>query len=104
MPRSSSSPIQLIADLEPDFVKIDPTLVRGLDSNLVQQEVARSVVAAAKEVKSEVVAPGVESEAEAEAARRCGVRLAQGFHLARPRPGLTGPVRPQPSPRGTKTV
>jgi EAL domain-containing protein (putative c-di-GMP-specific phosphodiesterase class I) len=101
---SGFATLQLIADLQPDFVKIDPTLVRGLDSNLVQQEVARSVVAAAEEVKSEVVAPGVESEPEAEAAQRCGVRLAQGFHLARPRPGLTGPVRPRPSSRGSKTV
>ncbi len=88
---SGYATLQLITDLKPDFVKIDPTLIRGLDQHLVQQEVARSVVAVAERVGARVVAPGVETEAEAQTASRCGVPLAQGFHLARPRPPATVP-------------
>jgi EAL domain-containing protein (putative c-di-GMP-specific phosphodiesterase class I)/GGDEF domain-containing protein len=94
---SGYATLQLIEDLKPDFVKIDPTLVRGLDRNLVQQEVARSVVAVSRRVGACVVAPGIETEAEAQAARHCGVALAQGFHLARPRP----PARPRARDEGS---
>ena len=82
--------LKLIEELKPDYVKIEPALVRGLDGNLVQQEVARSLVKVARRVGAQVVASGVESEAEADMVWRCGIVLAQGRHLARsqPFPGL----------------
>jgi EAL domain-containing protein (putative c-di-GMP-specific phosphodiesterase class I) len=90
--------LKLIEELQPEYVKIEPALVRGLDDNLVQQEVARSLVKVASLVGSQVVASGVESEAEVEMVRRCGIVLAQGKHLARaqPYPGPQSPEKPAP--------
>lgn len=78
--------LKLIEELCPAYVKIDATLVRGIDRNLLQQEVTRSVVAVAQRMNCTVVAPGVESADEAATVRRCGVRLAQGNHMAPPAP------------------
>lgn len=91
--------LKLIEELQPEYVKIEPALVRGLDGNLVQQEVARSLVKVARIVGSQVVASGVESEAEADMVRRCGIVLAQGRHLARPQPS-PGPQSPEKPVRG----
>jgi EAL domain-containing protein (putative c-di-GMP-specific phosphodiesterase class I) len=77
---SGYATLQRIEDLRPDFVKIDPVLMRGLESHLLRQEVARSLVAVAARVHCQVIATGLTSEAEAEAARRCGIHLAQGDH------------------------
>jgi EAL domain-containing protein (putative c-di-GMP-specific phosphodiesterase class I)/GGDEF domain-containing protein len=91
--------LKLIEELAPEYIKIEPTLIRNLDANLVQQEVARSMVALARRLGSTVVADGVESEAEAEAARICGVSLAQGQHLAGPQ-AVPGPGSTRKIPRG----
>jgi EAL domain-containing protein (putative c-di-GMP-specific phosphodiesterase class I) len=70
--------------VRPDFVKVDPMLVHGIEDNLVQQELFASLAEAARRVGAEVVALGVESEAEAETVRALGASLAQGFAFGRP--------------------
>lgn len=82
---SGFATLRLIQDLQPDFVKIDPTLVRGIDANLLQQEVARSMAGLAEGMGCSAIATDVETDAEAETVERCGVHLAQGAVLARPR-------------------
>ena len=91
--------LKLIEELAPEYIKIEPTLIRNLDANLVQQEVARTLVALARKLGLMVVADGIETEAEAEAARLCGVSLAQGHHLARPQ-AVPGPGSGKKHPRG----
>ena len=100
---SGFATLKLIEELQPEYIKIEPTLIRGLESNLVQQDVARSLVQLAQRIGSQVVADGVESEAEAEAARRCGVLLVQGGRLAKQfRPAET--ESPENLPPGARTV
>ena len=80
--------------LRPDFLKVDSSLVRGVHRNLIKQELLGSLVNIGGRIGAEVIAEGVESEGEAEAARAAGVRYGQGFLFASPaapRPEETSP-------------
>lgn len=70
-----------IANLEPDFIKLDMSLIHGIDGNFIKQNLVETMVRFANEQGAMVIAEGVESEAEYETVRRLGVHLVQGFYL-----------------------
>lgn len=70
--------------LEPDFVKLDMSLVRGIDSNQTKQKVVRSMSSLCKEMGMQVVAEGVETPEECETLIALECDLLQGFLFARP--------------------
>jgi EAL domain-containing protein (putative c-di-GMP-specific phosphodiesterase class I) len=72
------------AQLEPEFVKLDMTLIRDVHINRVKQRVIRSMVTLAKEMGILVVAEGIESAAERDVVVGLGCDLLQGFYFARP--------------------
>jgi EAL domain-containing protein (putative c-di-GMP-specific phosphodiesterase class I) len=75
-----------IVRLEPDFIKLDITLTRDIDTDPVRQALAVALVSFADQIEATVIAEGVETQRQLEALRRSGVRYAQGFHLGRPGP------------------
>ncbi|MBD3868263.1 MAG: EAL domain-containing protein [Acidobacteria bacterium] len=72
----------------PDYLKVDGSLIRDIDSHLIKQEALTSLVQVAGRLGSAVIAEGVESEAESTAIRDLGVRFGQGFLFAAP--GMPG--------------
>ncbi len=70
----------------PDFLKVDVSLVRGIHENFIKQELLASFVHIGQRLGAEVIAEGVESEAEAEALRAAGARYGQGYLFATPGP------------------
>jgi len=70
--------------LDPDFVKIDMTLVRGVNRDPVRQRLIRSLTSLCEEMGILVVAEGIETEAERETVVDLGCDLLQGYLLARP--------------------
>jgi EAL domain-containing protein (putative c-di-GMP-specific phosphodiesterase class I) len=72
--------------LRPDFLKVDASVVRGIDANLVKQEIFATIAKAGDTIDARLVAVGVESAEEAETLRRLGARYAQGYHIAGPAP------------------
>jgi len=72
--------------VRPDFLKLDVSLVRGLDADLIKQEVLVSIVRAAERVGAAVIAEGVEREEEIRALVAAGARYGQGFAFAAPAP------------------
>ena len=72
--------------IEPDLLKLDISLVRGLDTDERRRALCRAVVAFAHSTGARVVAEGVETDGELEALRRLRVDLAQGYVLQRPVP------------------
>lgn len=68
-------------------VKIDRSLVSGVDNDPDLLEMLRAVVALAKSLECVTVAEGVEAEDELEQLRLLGLDYSQGFHHARPMPG-----------------
>jgi EAL domain-containing protein (putative c-di-GMP-specific phosphodiesterase class I) len=70
--------------LEPDFVKLDMSLVRGIDSNVTKQKVVRSMTSLCREMGMQVVAEGVETPPECETLIALDCDLLQGFLFAKP--------------------
>ena len=73
-----------LIQLEPDVVKLDMALVRGIDSQKVKQNVVRSMVSLCEELRIQVVSEGVETAAERDALELMGSHFQQGYLFARP--------------------
>jgi EAL domain-containing protein (putative c-di-GMP-specific phosphodiesterase class I) len=78
-----------IANLEPDFIKLDISLINAIDSNFIKQNLVESMVKFANDHGAQVIAEGVERSEEFETVKALGVHLVQGFFLHRP---ITAPV------------
>jgi EAL domain-containing protein (putative c-di-GMP-specific phosphodiesterase class I)/GGDEF domain-containing protein len=77
-----------IANLEPDFIKLDISLISGIDANFMKQNLVETMVQFANDHGIKVIAEGVEREEEWETVRRLGVHFTQGFlfHTVAARP------------------
>jgi EAL domain-containing protein (putative c-di-GMP-specific phosphodiesterase class I) len=78
------SGLETVSVLEPSYLKIDIALVRDVHVKAVSQQVVRAILEMGDGLGATVVAEGVETEPEADALRRIGVRWAQGYLFARP--------------------
>ena len=76
--------LNLLAEFQPDIVKIDMTLVRDIDSKGPRQAIARALIQVCNDLGLEVIVEGVETESEARWFKRHGINLFQGFYFARP--------------------
>jgi EAL domain-containing protein (putative c-di-GMP-specific phosphodiesterase class I) len=74
--------------LEPDFVKLDMSLIRGIDKSHTKQKIVRSMTQLCHEMKMQVVAEGVETPAECVTITRLECDLLQGFLFAKPGPAF----------------
>jgi EAL domain-containing protein (putative c-di-GMP-specific phosphodiesterase class I)/GGDEF domain-containing protein len=72
--------------LRPDYVKVDASVVRGIDGSLIRQEIFTTIVRLGLAIDAAIVAVGVESEDEAKTLRTLGARFGQGYHFAQPAP------------------
>jgi EAL domain-containing protein (putative c-di-GMP-specific phosphodiesterase class I)/CheY-like chemotaxis protein len=72
--------------IAPDIVKLDVSLVRGIDEDRAKRALATAIISFAAEMGMSLVAEGIETEQELETLRSLGVQLGQGFYLARPGP------------------
>lgn len=76
--------LQHILRLAPDFIKLDQSLVSGIEHERSQQALASGLISFAEKIDATIIAEGVEREVEVKALRGLGVTLAQGYFLARP--------------------
>ncbi|TPG37491.1 EAL domain-containing protein [Roseomonas nepalensis] len=74
----------LLARFQPDVVKLDMELIRGLNDDRVRRSIVGAVLSVCAELNIAAVAEGVETRAELDALRDLGVRLVQGYLFARP--------------------
>lgn len=75
-----------ILELEPDIIKLDINIVRDIDTQASHRALASALVAFAREIGTELIAEGVETAGEALALDALGIRLMQGYYVARPGP------------------
>jgi EAL domain-containing protein (putative c-di-GMP-specific phosphodiesterase class I) len=73
-----------IVELQPDFIKIDRSLVHGVAADRARRTVVSSFRLLAQELDATVIAEGVEASEDLVALRDLGVGAAQGYLLARP--------------------
>jgi EAL domain-containing protein (putative c-di-GMP-specific phosphodiesterase class I) len=73
-----------IANLEPNFIKLDISLINGIDTNFIKQNLVETMVKFSNDHGAMVIAEGVERAEEFKAVKELGVHLVQGFFLHRP--------------------
>jgi EAL domain-containing protein (putative c-di-GMP-specific phosphodiesterase class I) len=78
-----------LVELRPAIVKIDASLIRDLDTDLARQAVLVGLVHFAARAGCEVIAEGIETEAERVTAAALGATHGQGYLFARPAPVAT---------------
>ena len=76
--------LNLLADFQPDYIKLDMGLIRDVHRSSVRQVLVRAMVEACRALRIEVIAEGVESVRELDYLRTLGVKLFQGFLFSRP--------------------
>ena len=76
--------LNLLAKFQPDIVKLDMELVRGIDADRMKRALVRAVAIACGDMGVTVLAEGIETLDEYAALRDLGVRLQQGYLFARP--------------------
>ncbi len=74
----------LLCDFQPDLIKLDMHLIRGIDGSRARQVIVAGVMQMARELDITVLAEGIETEAEFAVLKAAGVHLFQGYWLARP--------------------
>lgn len=75
-----------LAEVPPDFLKLDMSLVRGIDESPKRQDLVQAIVRVMRETGIRVVAEGIETSAEHRACRDLGCDLGQGFLIRHPVP------------------
>jgi EAL domain-containing protein (putative c-di-GMP-specific phosphodiesterase class I) len=76
------------AALEPDVVKADMSLVRGIESSPVKQKLLGAIVALANDLQIRLIAEGIETPAERDCVTALGADALQGYLFAKPGRGF----------------
>jgi len=91
--------LEQIAELSPDYVKIDARLVRGLDSSVGRRRLVSALVSMCRSLDAVAIAEGVSTAEECDALHEAGCGMMQGAIAVRyapppsNRPGLAVCVR-----------
>lgn len=73
-----------ILDLEPSFIKLDTSWVRGIERDPTRQALVRGLSNFSKRTGAELIAEGIETESQLTKLIELDVSMGQGFHLGRP--------------------
>jgi EAL domain-containing protein (putative c-di-GMP-specific phosphodiesterase class I) len=75
-----------ILRLRPELIKLDRLLVTGIDNDPARRSLAAALMTFAGETGAQLIAEGIETEAELATLTDLGVHYGQGYHLGRPGP------------------
>ena len=78
------SGLNLLADFQPDLVKLDMKLIGGISHHGPRQAIVRAITAICFDLGIDIIAEGVETEEEYAWLASQGVRLFQGYFFAKP--------------------
>jgi EAL domain-containing protein (putative c-di-GMP-specific phosphodiesterase class I) len=84
--------LRLLADFQPDLIKLDMHLVRGIERDRPRQAIARALVSACRDFGIQLIAEGIETAAERDTLAELGVRWMQGYWFGRPELGRPPPL------------
>lgn len=86
---SAYSGLRLIAEVQPDFIKLDMNITRNVDSVRLKRELVGTIARFAETVGSPLIVEGVETHEEFATLRDIGIRYAQGFLFGTPETEFT---------------
>jgi diguanylate cyclase (GGDEF)-like protein len=78
------SSLQAIAELHPDFLKIDRSLIQGIHVDPIKWALLETFITFSRRIGCRILAEGVETEAEMQTVIQLGVDYVQGYFVARP--------------------
>lgn len=76
--------LRALSHIQPDFIKIAPALVRGIDAHPIKRALVESFVILSRKIGFQIIAEGVETATEFTALADMGVLLGQGHYFAPP--------------------
>jgi EAL domain-containing protein (putative c-di-GMP-specific phosphodiesterase class I)/CheY-like chemotaxis protein len=83
--------LQTMVEIEPDFIKLDMSLIRKIDESIVKQKLVRTLRDFCVAADITLIAEGIENQDQLETLRELGISHGQGFLFAHP--GSPYPLR-----------
>lgn len=87
--------LNLLADFQPDLLKLDMQLIRGLHQDAVRHLLVKHLVEIGRALGCQILAEGIETLAEARALYQLGIHLHQGYWYAKPAFEALPEIHPQ---------
>jgi blue light- and temperature-responsive anti-repressor len=78
------SGLNLLANFQPDQIKLDMCLIDGIQGHGPRQSIVRAILQVCRDLEIDVIAEGVETVGEYKWLLNAGVKLFQGYLFARP--------------------
>ncbi|TCP15179.1 EAL domain-containing protein (putative c-di-GMP-specific phosphodiesterase class I) [Crenobacter luteus] len=78
------SGLNLLAEFQPDIIKLDMALIRDIHVEPVRQAIVKGILGVCQSLGIDVIAEGIEHPDELAALQDFGVRLFQGYLFAKP--------------------
>lgn len=78
------SGLNLLAEWQPDIIKIDMNLIRGIHQNKTKQLIVKSIVDVCNGLGIQMIAEGIEDHQELKVLVDLGIQLYQGYYFAKP--------------------
>jgi EAL domain-containing protein (putative c-di-GMP-specific phosphodiesterase class I) len=80
------SSLETVIELQPAYIKLDISIVREIDKNILKQELIKAIVGLSRQMDSLVIAEGIETREELDTLKNIGITCGQGFLFAKPAP------------------
>ena len=84
--------LNLLARYQPDLVKVDMELIRGINGSEPRQVIFAAIAWMTRTLGIQLIAEGIETEEEMLVLRAAGVSLLQGYYFAKPAFEMLPPV------------
>lgn len=81
---SDATSMRHVRSLRPDFIKLDRSLIAGIEKDSRLHDLVRDMVEFGRLTGAGLIAVGIETEAELATLTRLGMRAGQGYYLGRP--------------------
>lgn len=81
---SGYSSLRVVAEIQPDYLKFDRSLISGIHLSSIKREMLEALVTLARRINSRPIAEGIENHEEFETVRGMGIDYGQGYFFARP--------------------
>ncbi len=78
--------LEELLELEPDYIKIDRSMVSGVDQDPARQDVLTALLQLAEKMGAQVIGEGLDTLEELEMLGRLGIRFGQGWLFGHPTP------------------
>jgi len=76
--------LESMVELKPDFIKLDMSLIKNIDTDDVKQQLVKALISFGKETNVKMLAEGIETKAELKTLLEMDIRLGQGYVFAYP--------------------